>query len=224
MEGLTKVGGSHLPPKPAPKPGRVRVVRALYKYTAQYMDELSFQEGDLLYVFDEVTDPNWWKARCGNRIGLIPSNYVESQMEEVEQPLHEAARRGNLDFMQECLKQGVSGTGLDSAGNTPLYWASRAGHVDCVRELLALPRPAVNVQNVVGETPLHIAAARGHLEVVELLLSHGGDSQLCNKDQKTPIDLAMNSAIVNVLQMSNLSHQRSSLVMYEAEEYAGDSD
>jgi len=80
------------------------------------------------------------------------------------------------------------------------------------------------LKNVVGETPLHIAAARGHLEVVELLLSHGGDSQLCNKDQKTPIDLAMNSAIVNVLQMSNLSHQRSSLVMYEAEEYAGDSD
>ena len=84
--------------------GRVRVVRALYNYTAQYvstltslnmtqaaslylfnlchshismlqMDELSFQEGDLLYVFDEVTDPNWWKARCGNQIGLIPSNY-----------------------------------------------------------------------------------------------------------------------------------------------------
>jgi ankyrin repeat protein len=67
-------------------------------------------------------------------------------MEEVEQPLHEAARRGNLNFMRECLKQGVSGTGLDSAGNTPLYWASHAGHVDCVQELLALPKPAVNVQ------------------------------------------------------------------------------
>jgi ankyrin repeat protein len=71
---------------------------------------------------------------------------VESQTEEVEQPLHEAARRGNLDFMRECLQQGVSGTGLDSAGNTPLYWASHAGHVDCVRELLALSRPAVNAQ------------------------------------------------------------------------------
>lgn len=71
---------------------------------------------------------------------------VESQTEEVEQPLHEAARRGNLDFMRECLQQGVSGTGLDSAGNTPLYWASHAGHVDCVRELLALPRSAVSAQ------------------------------------------------------------------------------
>ncbi|KDR22015.1 osteoclast-stimulating factor 1-like [Zootermopsis nevadensis] len=224
MERLTKVEENLLPPKPAPKPGRVRVVRALYKYTAQYPDELSFQEGDLLYVFDEVTDPNWWKARCGNQAGLIPSNYVESQTEEVEQPLHEAARRGNLDFMRECLQQGVSGTGLDSAGNTPLYWASHAGHVDCVRELLALPRSAVSAQNVLGDTPLHVAAARGHLEVVELLLIHGADSQLHNKDQQTPTDLAMNSAIVNLLQMSNLTHQRRSVVTYDTDEYADESD
>jgi ankyrin repeat protein len=71
---------------------------------------------------------------------------VESQTEEMEQPLHEAARRGNLDFLRQCLQHGVSGTGLDNAGNTPLYWASHAGHVDCVRELLALPRPAISAQ------------------------------------------------------------------------------
>jgi ankyrin repeat protein len=79
-------------------------------------------------------------------------------------------------------------------------------------------------KNVLGDTPLHVAASRGHLEVVELLLSHGGDSQLRNKDQKTPIDLATNSAIVNQLQMSNLTNQRRSLVTYDADEYAGDSD
>lgn len=38
-------------------------------------DELSFKGGDLLYVFDQVTDTNWWKARCGNKTGVIPSNY-----------------------------------------------------------------------------------------------------------------------------------------------------
>lgn len=67
-------------------------------------------------------------------------------MEQVELPLHDAARRGNISFLQECLNQGVSGTGLDSAGNTPLYWAARAGHVDCLEVLLNLPNPAVNAQ------------------------------------------------------------------------------
>jgi hypothetical protein len=59
---------------------------------------------------------------------------------------------------------------------------------------------------------------------VELLLSYGGDSQIRNKDQRTPTDLAMNSAIVNLLQMSNLAHQRRSLTTYDADEYADDSD
>lgn len=225
MEGPLKVQANQpLPPKPAPKPGRVRVVRALYKYTAQYPDELSFQEGDLLYVFDEVADPNWWKARCGNQTGLIPSNYVEAHTEEVEQPLHEAARRGNLNFLRECLQQGVSGTGLDSAGNTPLYWACHAGHIDCVMELLTLPRPSVNAQNKIGDTPLHVAAARGHLEVVELLLQQGADAKICNKDKKTPEDLSMNTAISNLLQLSRAEPRRTSLVTYDVEEYADDSD
>lgn len=55
--------------------GKVKVVRALYAYTAQSADELTFQEGDVLYVTDQLTDTNWWRAKCGQNIGLIPSNY-----------------------------------------------------------------------------------------------------------------------------------------------------
>ena len=71
---------------------------------------------------------------------------MEEQVEEIILPLHEAARRGNLIFLKECLEGGVSGTGLDTAGNTPLYWAARAGHEDCVKLLLELSNPAVNAQ------------------------------------------------------------------------------
>lgn len=73
---------------------------------------------------------------------------VEEQVEEIVLPLHEAARRGNISFLREGLSSGVSGTGLDSAGNTPLYWAARAGHEDCVKLLLEIPNPAVNAQVV----------------------------------------------------------------------------
>ena len=39
-------------------------------------DELSFEEGDILYVSSgSVSDPDWLRAKCGVRSGLIPSNY-----------------------------------------------------------------------------------------------------------------------------------------------------
>ncbi len=37
-------------------------------------DELSFDEGDLLYILD-MSNPDWWKAKCSGNTGLIPSNY-----------------------------------------------------------------------------------------------------------------------------------------------------
>ena len=57
------------------KTGQVKVVRAMFKYTAMQNDELSFEEGDTLYITD-MSDPNgWWKAKCNGQVGLIPSNY-----------------------------------------------------------------------------------------------------------------------------------------------------
>ena len=36
--------------------------------------------------------------------------------------MHDAAKRGNCDFMKECLANKVSVNGLDKAGNTSLHW------------------------------------------------------------------------------------------------------
>ncbi|KAH3839155.1 hypothetical protein DPMN_112579 [Dreissena polymorpha] len=133
------------PPPPVPKPGHVKVVRALYKYDAQQNDELSFEEGELLYIQD-MSNKDWWKARCGNKSGLIPSNYVEENMETVDCPLHEAAKRGNIDFLQECLRNQVSVNALDKAGSTALHWAAHGGHVECMKALLGVPNCQVSVQ------------------------------------------------------------------------------
>ena len=57
-------------------------------------------------------------------------------METIGNPVHDAARRGNLEFLQECLKNGVSSTSLDSSNNTPLHWAVKCSHLDCVTELI----------------------------------------------------------------------------------------
>ncbi|XP_028411758.1 osteoclast-stimulating factor 1-like [Dendronephthya gigantea] len=178
-------------PPPPSRPGQVQVVRALYRYEAQQKDELSFEEGDVLYIIHKAEE-GWWQARVKNKVGLIPSNYVEAHTESVENPLHEAAKRGNVNFLNECLGNKVSVNGLDKAGCTPLHWAAQGGHAECVSILLQQSRIQINVQNKLGDTPLHSASWKGHPEIVKMLLDKGGDTKIKNNDKRTPYDLAKN--------------------------------
>lgn len=47
------------PPPPTSKPAMVNVVRALFNFEARNVDEMSFKEGDVVYLLDR-SDPNWW--------------------------------------------------------------------------------------------------------------------------------------------------------------------
>jgi len=170
----------------------------MYRYEAQYNDELTFDEGDLLYIIEQ-SDPSWWKAKCGNKTGLIPSNYVEENMEAVDNPLHEAAKRGNISFMQECINNKVSVNGLDKAGSIPLHWAAHGGHTECVQMLLQVPNCQINVQNKLGDTPLHSAAWKGHANVVQLLLDRGAELYHKNNEGKTAYDLAKEPSTASLL-------------------------
>lgn len=210
------------PPKLAPKPGKVEVVRAMYHYEAQLADELTFEEGDLLYIIDK-SNPDWWKAKCGNKTGLIPSNYVESNTEAVDNPLHEAAKRGNISFLQECLDNRVSVNGLDKAGNTPLHWAAHSGNADCLQLLLKSPGCQVNVQNKLGDTPLHSAAWRSQYDCVQLLLDSGAVTDIRNNEKKLPYDLAKDVKVAGLLQQAALaSRQRAQSNEYYDEDGEGD--
>ena len=59
------------------KSGRNEPALHLLTYLFHFkVDELTFDEGDILYIVD-MTDTNWWKAKCQTKTGLIPSNYGE---------------------------------------------------------------------------------------------------------------------------------------------------
>ncbi|KAJ3007000.1 cytoskeletal protein binding protein [Thoreauomyces humboldtii] len=51
-------------------------VVALYEYAATSPDELTFPEDARLNVYD-TSDPEWWFAKYGDSVGLIPATYVE---------------------------------------------------------------------------------------------------------------------------------------------------
>lgn len=76
------------------------------------------------------------------------------------------------------------------AGSTPLHWAARGGHVDCVACLLAQPNCKVTVTNKLGDTPLHNAAWKGNVDCVTALLEAGADRSARNASKETPYDLA----------------------------------
>jgi hypothetical protein len=188
------------PAKPnRPNVKSIQVVKAMYSYQAQNPDELSFEEGDILYVLNK-DDPNWIKCQLkGDKEGLVPANYVGENTATIDNPLHEAAKRGNLEFLSELLTAGISVNGLDKAGNTPLHWACRGGHAEAVRLLLA-KGPAINAQNKLGDTPLHAAAWAGNLAIVKLLLD-AKDIQINikNNQNETPLNLAKSDDVAAFL-------------------------
>jgi len=60
------------------------IYTALYDYEPQGDNELSIQEGELLYVIEKSDVDDWWRAKKRataedeeEPVGLIPNNYVE---------------------------------------------------------------------------------------------------------------------------------------------------
>jgi len=190
---------STAPPKPQPKPRNVKIMRAVYDYTAEEEDELSFISGDILYILD-MSDQDWWKARCKGKEGLVPSNMVESATDDGStSPLHDAAKRGNVALLKECLVNRLPVNQCDPAGNTPLHWAARSGHMDCLALLLGVQQVAVNKANKLGDTALMLATAHGHAEAVTNLLKAGADANMKNNEKKGVKDMARDPEVCVVL-------------------------
>lgn len=221
-----------MPTRPAPPPPKkpntiLKVVKAVFHYSATRADEVSFQEGDQIYILSEP-ESGWYLARIGHpergASGLIPSNYVEENTETVENPLHEAAKRGNMDFLSNCLANKLSPNGLDYAGCTPLHWAAAGGYDDCLKLLLSQPKILTDVQNKLGDTPLHQAAWKGQALCVEMLLEAGAKVDLKNKDNLTPFKLAKDPQTQALLRDLSKVNSATNYSDYIDDDAADDSD
>ncbi|KAG9341997.1 hypothetical protein JZ751_018315 [Albula glossodonta] len=128
-------------------------------------------------------------------------------------PLHLSCQKGYQGVTLLLLHYKASTDVQDNNGNTPLHLACMYGHEDCVKALVYydLHSCRLDIQNDKGDTPLHIAARWGYEGIIEVLLENGASTTLHNKAKETPLQCALNSKILALLELThNGSYRRGS--------------
>lgn len=102
-------------------------------------------------------------------------------------PLHVAAGNGYSEIVSALIRGGANKDAVDSNWETPLFWATREGHLAVVETLVAVGASA-NIQSTRdGRAPLHVSAGDGHELIVSGLLNGGARKNYTDKFGQTPL-------------------------------------
>ena len=97
--------------------------------------------------------------------------------------LHNAAKIGFKELVQQLIKDGANVAIGDYDKKTPLHYAA-------TKEVAALLMLNINARDESGNTPLHLAVQDNRLEVVSFLIANGAKLNVENKNGYTPLQLA----------------------------------
>ena len=100
---------------------------------------------------------------------------------------HTAAENGTWRVLEEIKKNSeLNLDAIDDERNTPLYYASKNGHIHTINWLLD-NGASVNEDNSYGNTALHIACLDADEDSVQLLIKRGAEINVINHKGETPI-------------------------------------
>jgi ankyrin repeat protein len=161
--------------------------------------EISFQFPNLDDDDDDDTGP---AAMAGFKHATMatPFSRPAENNRPGEDPIVEAAKRGSLDEVDQCLRTGSPVEARGAWGMAPLTWACAKGHLK-VAEFLLKKGADVNARTGNGSTALMWAAFGGHKSIVELLLARGADINARSKVGKTALIGAAHSGWIEVVKL-----------------------
>ncbi|CAJ1427588.1 unnamed protein product [Effrenium voratum] len=122
-----------------------------------------------------------------------------------------AAKRGHTDTVRLLLEHRCSVNDATVDGEGPLFAAAAANHPDTVQVLLdarADLQQSTNYQEL--PTALHAASERGLREVASLLLAAGADPTLRAPEGQSPLDLAKDPKMRELLEANGTKRARQS--------------
>jgi ankyrin repeat protein len=109
-------------------------------------------------------------------------------------------KTGNFEAVQELLVNGIDPNIHDDDDCTALYYASKHGHLNIVRELLEHNAP-VNEPNWCDATPLHVCSTE---EIARLLIQNGSGAETNMEareaENNTPLHYASDNGFADVVQ------------------------
>lgn len=111
--------------------------------------------------------------------------------EDISRYWHNAARRGQLVFLQALLRYLPTlfdANSVNRQGMTALHFASRSGQTHVAAYLLSLPQIQVNLVDNHGQSVLDAALVNGHMDIVELLRDRHAQSSGRNSCRNGPIN------------------------------------
>ncbi|NWR44619.1 ASB10 protein, partial [Regulus satrapa] len=104
--------------------------------------------------------------------------------------LHGACAAAHADCVRLLLRAGADPEALSEDGYRPLHLCRSSDSIECVRQLLQHGASVNSQTEEENDTALHVASRHGLAEHVQLLLHHGAELEVKNKEGQTPLNAA----------------------------------
>lgn len=124
----------------------------------------------------------------------VPKELNKKEISERKQipfnkQLHDAARKGNLEALQDAIKNKADIDSVRYGHETALMRAVQNGYLRCVQALIEA-KANLNARNEDGYTALHYAAGKGDFLAVQSLIDAGAQVQIKNYFGDTALNCA----------------------------------
>lgn len=113
------------------------IVKAVFEYSAQREDELSLKRGSTIEVISKDSkisgDEGWWTGKLENRVGVFPSNFVQTDVQTALQTYRnfQETEPRKIQFSELKLGQVIGAGGFGKVYHG--YWAGHEVAVKATR-------------------------------------------------------------------------------------------